>query len=155
MTNYKLSLATKTLTITKAFEEEVAKGAGAEYELYTRLMREIPDLKVVRRTHKTPSKYTTKSGEKFSCNQFKNLTYKTMGNFINFLPEKDKYEKEFNFLKDVASSLQTNGYKLVRSWFIAQFPQFRTDPLSYTKKAPELVKATDIIAEITEEKAVA
>ena len=48
MKNFTLSLTTKTLTITKAFEDAVATGEGKEYELYMRLLREIPGLIVVR-----------------------------------------------------------------------------------------------------------
>ena len=49
---YTLNLTTKTLTITKAFEEAVAKGNTPEYRIYKKLMRDIPDLTVERRTHK-------------------------------------------------------------------------------------------------------
>ena len=88
MKGYTLSLATKTLTITKAFEDAVSKGEGEAYDLYTKFMREIPGLTVVRKTHKTPTKYTSKStGETFNCNQFKNLKYENMREFIGRVSE--------------------------------------------------------------------
>ena len=74
MKNFSLSLTTKTLTITKAFEDAVATGKGNEYETYKRLMEDIPDLKVIRKTHASPRKYVNKQGEQFNCNQFKNIT---------------------------------------------------------------------------------
>ena len=83
MKGYTLSLSAKTLTITKSFEDAVSKGEGEAYDLYTKFMREIPGLTVVRKTHKTPTKYTNNQGEKFNCNQFKNLTYDNMEGFIN------------------------------------------------------------------------
>ena len=148
MKGYTLSLATKTLTITKAFEDAVSKGEGEAYDLYTKFMREIPGLTVVRKTHATPTKYTSKStGEKFKCNQFKNLTYANMERFMDALPHGNVYRKEYDFLKDYASRIQTNGYKLVRMWFVAQFPEFRKNPLFYVYNTPDLVKASDMIAE--------
>ena len=57
MNGYKLNLTAKTLTITKEFEEAIAQGEGKAYELYTKFLRDIPGLTVIRKTHKTPSKY--------------------------------------------------------------------------------------------------
>ena len=54
MNGYKLALDTKTLTITKGFEEAVATGKGAEYETYMRLIQDIPGLIVIRKTTKAP-----------------------------------------------------------------------------------------------------
>ena len=148
MTNYRLSLETKTLTITKAFEEAVAKGEGTEYELYTKLMREIPDLKVVRRTHKTPSKYTTKSGEKFDRNQYKNITYDMMERVLPQIGNKTQIDN-FNLLRGIYNG-KSNGYKIIRDWFLGEFPDFRKNPLSYIiKTAVEAVpeKAMELTVE--------
>ena len=147
MEKYRLELAKKTLTITKAFEERVASGEGAEYELYTRLMRDIPGLIVVRKTHKTPTKYKTKSGEVFRCNQFKNLTYKNMETFIMSLPEAEMFMNEYAFVKEYAGAVQTNAYALTRKWFVKQFPDFRTNPLAYLYTTPELVEAVEVLEE--------
>ena len=94
MKGYSLNLTAKTLTITKAFEDAIAKGEGGAYELYTKFMRDIPGLTVIRKTHATPRKYVSKStGETFNCNQFKNLTYKNMEGFINGLSNSEDYMK--------------------------------------------------------------
>lgn len=147
MNYYKLSLVNKTLTVSKAFEEAVATGEGEEYELYTKWKREIPDLKVIRKTHKTPTKYKTKSGEVFRCNQFKNLTYKNMETFIMSLPEAEMFMNEYVFVKEYAGAVQTNAYALTRKWFVKQFPDFRTNPLAYLYTTPELVEAVEVIEE--------
>jgi hypothetical protein len=131
MEKYNLSIVTKTLTISKAFEDAVAQGDTDEYALYLRLIREIPGLTIVRKTHKSPTKYRTKSGEEFSCNQFKNLTYENMKGFIKALPNSEKYLEAYHFLKNCGSLVQTNRYTLVRKWFMAQFPDFRKNPLFY------------------------
>ena len=147
MEKYRLELAKKTLTITKAFEEQVATGKGAEYELYTKLMRDIPDLIVIRKTHKRPTKYKTKSGEVFSCNQFKNLSFKNMETFIMSLPEAEQFMNEYVFVKEYAGAVQTNAYALTRKWFVKQFPEFRSNPLAYLYATPELVEAVEVIEE--------
>ena len=132
MKGYTLNLTAKTLTITKAFEEAIATGTGDAYELYTQFLRDIPGLTVVRKTHKTPSKYTSKStGETFKCNQFKNLKYENMEGFIKGLPNNEEYLKAYNFLKNFGALPQTSCYKVVREWFVAQFPEFRKNPLFY------------------------
>ena len=147
MNYYKLSLVNKTLTVSKAFEEAVATGEGEEYEIYTKWMREIPTLKVIRKTHKTPTKYTTKSGEEFKCNQFKNLTYKNMETFIMSLPEAEVFMNEYVFVKEYAGAIQTNAYALTRRWFVKQFPDFRSNPLAYLYTTPELVEAVEVLEE--------
>ena len=151
MKGYTLSLATKTLTITKAFEDAVSKGEGEAYDLYTKFMREIPGLTVVRKTHKTPTKYTSKStGETFNCNQFKNLKYENMEGFINGLPNKQDYLPAYNFIKNCGSLPLTSRYTAVRKWFVAQFPEFRKNPLFYLY---DEVKVVDIAPFIEEEQA--
>ena len=151
MKGYTLSLATKTLTITKAFEDAVSKGEGEAYDLYIKFMREIPGLTVVRKTHKTPTKYTSKStGETFNCNQFKNLKYENMEGFINGLPNKQDYLPAYNFLKNCGSLPLTSRYTAVRKWFVAQFPEFRKNPLFYLYNE---VKVVDIAPFIEEEQA--
>jgi len=151
MKGYTLNLTAKTLTITKAFEDAVSKGEGEAYELYTKFMRDIPGLTVIRKTHATPTKYVSKStGEKFNCNQFKNLTYKNMEGFINGLSNSEDYLKPYNFLKNCGSLPLTSRYTAVRKWFVAQFPDFRKNPLFYLYNE---VKVVDIVPFVMEEQA--
>ena len=151
MKGYTLSLSAKTLTITKAFEDAVSKGEGEAYDLYTKFMREIPGLTVVRKTHKTPTKYTSKStGEKFNCNQFKNLTYDNMEGFINGLPNSEDYLKAYNFIKNCGSLPLTSRYTAVRKWFVAQFPEFRKNPLFYLYNEVNVVNIAPYIQEAQE-----
>ena len=151
MKGYTLSLSAKTLTITKAFEDAVSKGEGEAYDLYTKFMREIPGLTVIRKTHATPSKYVSKStGEKFNCNQFKNLTYDNMEGFINGLPNSEDYLKAYNFIKNCGSLPLTSRYTAVRKWFVAQFPEFRKNPLFYLYNEVKVVNIAPFIQEAQE-----
>ena len=142
---YRLDVVSKTLTISKAFADAIANPKSAEYKLYTRLMKEIPGLTVVRKTHRTPTSYTSSRGEKFSCNQFKNLKYENMERFMAALPDNEAYFEQYSFLRYSAACVQTNRYALVRDWFIAQFPEFRKNPLFYLYNKPEIVRAADVI----------
>ena len=146
MKGYKLSLTAKTLTITKAFEEAWIDPESEEYKLYQRLMQEIPGLQVQRKTHATPKKYTTKQGETFTSNPFNKLTYKNMERFINALPNSGEYLEQFNFAKDHAGDFNLTAYKLVREWFVQQFPEYRKNPLFYLKNHPDVVGIKDLAA---------
>ena len=148
MERYKFDAASKTLTITAAYAKKLNDMDSDEFKHYHAMMQAIPGLVVVNRSHRSPSKCTSKStGEKFKCNQFKNLTYPNMERFMDALPHGNVYRKEYDFLKDYASRIQTNGYALVRRWFVAQFPHFRKNPLFYVYTTPTLVKASEVIAE--------
>lgn len=148
MKGYTLNLTAKTLTITKAFETAVSKGEGNAYELYTKFMRDIPGLAVIRKTHATPTKYTSKgTGETFRCNQFKNLRYENMEGFIKGLPNREKYLPAYNFIKNCGSLPQTSRYTAVRKWFVAQFPEFRKTPLFYLYNEVDVIDFTAILKE--------
>lgn len=145
--NYKLDVVSHTLTITREFEEKMMTPDTDEYILFKRFQEDIPNLVIVRRTHRSPRTYTNKQGEKFHCNQFKNLTYKNMENFIKAIPNSEAYLNEYKFMKDYAAKIQTNAYTLVRNWFMKQFPEFRTNPMFYIVKSPVVVPAKDVIKE--------
>ena len=128
---YKLDLVNNTITVSQEFADRVSLGEGAEYELLNRLKKDFKGLKVLQRTHRTPNKYHSKSGEVFNCNQFKNLKYENMEKFIKGTQNADALMKAFNFIKDNASLVQTSRYTVVRRWFEKQFPEFRKVPLLY------------------------
>ncbi len=141
MENYKIDFVKNTFTITKAFEENMQNPKSEEYKFYTQILKDNPQLVVLRRTHKTPKKYTNKNNEKFNCNQFKNLKFEKMEKFISSLSRADEYKAEYDFLKYYAGVIQTNKYTLVRKWFVAQFPEFRKNPLIYFYNEPEVLNA--------------
>lgn len=149
MERYKFDAASKTLTITAGYAKKMQDMESDEFKHYNAMMQAIPGLTIVNRSHRSPSKCTSKStGETFKCNQFKNLKYENMERFMSSLPNCEAYFAEYNFLREYASPVQTNGYALVRRWFIAQFPHFRKNPLFYVYNTPPLLPAADVIAEI-------
>lgn len=152
MERYKFDAASKTLTITAGYAKKLNDMDSDEFKHYNAMMEAIPGLVVVNRSHRSPSKCTsTATGEKFKCNQFKNLTYDNMERFIDALPHGKVYRQEYNFLRYYAACIQTNRYKLVRMWFVAQFPHFRKNPLFYVYNTPTVVKVSEVIDQEADE----
>lgn len=149
MEKFQFDVISQTLTITAQFAKMMNDPESDEYKLVMRFRKDFPNLTITKKTHKSATHYTTKSGEKFNCNQFKNLTYDRMEKFISALPKSESYLREYTFVKDFASAIQTNGYTLVRKWFVAQFPEFRKNPLFYLSHSPELVSGIQFLDEET------
>ena len=149
MEKYTFDVVSQTLTITAKFDKMMNDTTSDEYKLVQRFRKDFPNLTIAKKTHKSATSYTTKSGEKFNCNQFKNLTYDRMEKFIAALPKNEGYLREYLFVKNYASAIQHNGYTLVRKWFVAQFPEFRKNPLFYLYNTPELVSGFAFLEEET------
>ena len=146
MEKFKFDVVSQTLTVTANFAEKMSDPESGEYKLVVQFQSDFPNLKIAKRTHKSPRKCTSKStGEEFRCNQFKNLTCDRMEKFIDALPNNEGYKREFEFVRYTASRIQTNGYTLVRKWFVAQFPEFRKNPLFYLKYAPDVVDGAEFL----------
>ena len=151
MEKFKFDVVSQTLTISAKFDEQMANPMSEEYKLVMQFRADFPNLTITRKTHKTPSHYTTKSGEKFNCNQFKNLTYDRMEKFIAALPQNEEYMREYTVVKNFGTSVNGNAYPLVREWFMAQFPEFRKNPLFYLSNTPQIVMASTFMAEQAED----
>ena len=149
MEKFVFDVVSQTLTITAKFAKMMNDTTSDEYKLVQRFRKDFPNLTIAKKTHKSATSYTTKSGEKFNCNQFKNLTYDRMEKFIAALPKNEGYLREYLFVKNYASAIQHNGYTLVRKWFVAQFPEFRKNPLFYLYNTPELVSGFAFLEEET------
>lgn len=140
--NYRIDFTKMTLTMTAEFAANAYNPDTEEYKILTRLQKDFPNLRIVRKTHRTPSKYRTKQGEEFTHNQFKGLTYKRMEKFLARIPNGRIYKKEYECVKDFATDINSNGYPMVRKWFVAQFPEFCKNPLIYLSNSPELVSSS-------------
>ena len=144
MEKYKINFINHTITITAEFDKKMQDIESAEYALIQKVKADFPQMQIIRKTHRTPSRYVNKNGEISRCNQFKNLTYEHMEKFMKGLPHNEKYLAEYQYLREHATKPQRSQYTLVRKWFIAQFPLFRNNPLIYLNNVPELVPAKEI-----------
>lgn len=149
--NYRIDFSRMTLIMTAEFAANAYDPTTAEYKVLTRLKKDFPDLKIERKTHRTPTKYRTKSGEEYEHNQFKDLTYKRMEKFLSYIPNGAKYQKEYDFVKDFATSMNGNGYTLVRKWFMKQFPNFLKNPMFYLTNSPDVLSGFAFMDEATTE----
>ena len=142
---YVVDFASKTITLTAEFEKAMSDPNSSAYQTIQKLCADFPDMRIVRRTHRKPVRYVSRQGDVSACNPYKNLTYSRMEQFMSALPNSTEYRKQYDFLKQTASGVQTNGYSIVRSWFIAQFPLYRKDPLFYLTGEPTIVSAVDFL----------
>ena len=145
MKPYTVDFASQTITITSAFAQEMTTPGSEAYETVRQLHQDFPELRIVKRTHRTPNRYTSKQGDVSACNPYKNLTYDRMEQFISALPNSTEYRRQYDFLKTYASGIQTNGYSIVRNWFVAQFPLYRKEPLFYLTGEHMVLSASDFL----------
>lgn len=143
MNTYKVDFTAGTITITADFAKAMNNPNSKEYKTIAKILKDFPEMEIIRKTHKSPTKYRTKSGETFNCNQFKNLKYENMETFMNGLPNGEDYKAEYLFLRKHAAEIQTNGYALIRRWFVAQFPDFRKNPMAYITNQPKVIHANE------------
>ena len=148
--DYKIDFASQTITITAAFEQAMSNPKSDAYTTIRKLCADFPNMRIVRRTHRTPARYTSKQGDVSACNPYKNLTYEKMERFMDALPNGAEYRKQYDFLKSPAAAIQTNGYSTVREWFIAQFPLYRKNPLFYLTETPKIISGIDFTKQQTE-----
>ena len=111
--NYRIDFTKMTLTMTADFADKAYDPTTEEYEILTRLQRDFPRLRVVRKTHRSPK----------TANPAKGLTYERMEKYINLHENADE-------LLDLFQKVQSagRGYPYVKAWFIKQFPNYKNVP---------------------------
>ena len=149
MEKYKFDVVSQTLTVTAKFAKMMNDPECEEYKLVQQFRKDFPNLTIAKKTHKSATRYTTKSGESYSHNQFKDLTYDRMEKFMSVLPQKETYLTEYETVKAFACAARNNGYPIVRRWFVAQFPEYRKNPLFYLYNTPKLVSGAAFLEEET------
>lgn len=140
MEAYSFDFASRTLTMTKAFAEKAASDLNSdEYKIIKQFQSDIPNLRISYRTHCTPTKYKNSNGTTTKKNQFKGLTFERMEKFINAIPNSEQFLVPFTFLKEHSSYTQT------AKWFMAQFPDYRSNPLYYYENDVKVINYADYI----------
>ena len=111
--SYRIDFTKMTLTMTADFADKAYDPTTEEYEILTRLQRDFPRLRVVRKTHRSPK----------TANPAKGLTYERMEKYINLHENADE-------LIDLFQKVQSagRGYPYVKAWFIKQFPNYKNVP---------------------------
>ena len=149
---YKLDLANQTLTMTAAFEAAANDPNSDEYALVRQLLNDFPKLKLVRKTHKTPTRYKNSDGSITSHNKFKGLTYEKMEKYIIAISPKNDtdYLETFYNVRDFAEAFCTSPYSLVSRWFLAQFPMYFSFSFYYVEFPPKIIDFSAFIEKVKE-----
>ena len=111
--NYRIDFAKMTLIMTADFADRAYDPTTEEYEILTRLQRDFPRLRIVRKTHRSPK----------TTNPAKGLTYERMEKYIRLHENADE-------LLDLFQKVQSagRGYPYVKAWFVKQFPNYNDIP---------------------------
>ena len=138
---YTLDLAHQTLTLSASFADAMNDPTSAEYQLVRQFKHDFPRLTIVRKTHKTPTRYHNSDGSITTRNKHNGLTYERMERFILALPPKDDtdYLEAFYDAREKAEAMCASPYDAVSKWFMKQFPKFRSNPLFYIDHQPDII----------------
>ena len=111
--NYRIDFTKMTLTMTADFALKAYDPTTEEYEILTRLQKDFPRLRVVRKTHRSPK----------TANPAKGLTYERMEKYIRLFDNADELMDLFQKVKSA-----DRGYQFVKAWFVKQFPNYKNIP---------------------------
>ena len=111
--NYRVDFSTMTLIMTAEFADRAYNPNTDEYAVLTRLTKDFPDLRVVRKTHRSPK----------SANPAKGLTYERMEKYIRLHENAGELLDLFQKVKAAG-----RGYLYVKAWFVKQFPNYKDIP---------------------------
>ena len=142
---YVIDFAEKTLTLTAAFADAANNPENEEYALLCQFQRDFPNLRIVRKTHATPTLYRNSDGTKTARNKHNNLTYERMERFMNALPDGAEYLTAYWELREKAEDMCASPYAAVSAWFMKQFPQFRSNPLFYLDNKPKVIPYSTVL----------
>ena len=117
MTGYKINFAANTITITADFEAKANDPNTEQYRLLKQIQADYPIMKISRKTHRSPK----------TCNPAKGLTYANMKRYIMVYENAAELLERFEDIKERAA-VQANSYHYVKSWFVAQFPNYKKLP---------------------------
>lgn len=110
---YNFDIFTNTLTISKEFEKRAAIPGSAEQRTFCDLLATYGNNLIVKRYNP----HLVKKG----------LTFKDMEVFISKCRDAEKRMKEFETVKEISVGQQSR-YKYVKTWFLANYPNYSETP---------------------------
>ena len=113
MNECKINFTANTITISKSFADAASDPTSAECEKLSKLQAAYPGMRIVHKTHRSPSK----------ANVNKGLTYACMEGYINLHENAAELLITFETVKAIAAK-QKNPYQFTRGWFMKQFPDY-------------------------------
>ena len=113
MNECKINFTANTITISKSFALAASDPTSAECEKLSKLQAAYPGMRIVHKTHRSPSK----------ANVNKGLTYDRMEGYINLHENAAELLITFETVKAIAAK-QKNPYLFTKGWFMQQFPDY-------------------------------
>lgn len=117
MKEYKINFTANTITISKSFALSASDPSKPEFETLSKLQAAYPGMRIVHKTHRSPSK----------ANANKGLTYERMEGYINLHENAAELLIKFEAVKEIAAT-QKNSYLFTKGWFMQQFPDYGNLP---------------------------
>ena len=146
MERYKFDITAQTLTLSAAFAAAMNDPESAEYALVCRFQRDFPSLRIVRKTHATPTRYKNSDGSITTRNKRNGLTYQRMERFMSALGDDGvDYLEAYFTLREKAEAMCASPYTVVSAWFMKQFPKFRSNPLFYLDERPAIIDFSAVL----------
>lgn len=145
---YVLNVVENTLTLSADFVDAMNDPTSDEYKLLCQFKHDFPNLRVVRKTHATPTLYRNSDGSKTTRQKNRGLTYERMEQFMGALPNSEEYLAAYKELREKAEAMCASPYAAVNAWFRKQFPKFRANLFDYldSDKQPKIIDFSDILA---------
>ena len=154
MERYKFDITAQTLTLSAAFAAAMNDPESAEYALVCRFQRDFPSLRIVRKTHATPTRYKNSDGSITTRNKRNGLTYQRMERFMSALGDDGvDYLEAYFTLREKAEAMCASPYTVVSAWFMKQFPKFRSNPLFYLDERPAIIDFSAVLRTFAEKPA--
>ena len=146
MERYKFDITAQTLTLSAAFADAMNDPESAEYALVCKFQRDFPALRIVRKTHATPTRYKNSDGSVTTRNKHNGLTYERMERFMSALGDDGvDYLEAYFTLREKAETMCASPYAAVSAWFMKQFPKFRSNPLFSLDERPAIIDFSAVL----------
>ena len=116
MNGCRINHVANTITLTKKFLQKASNPASDECAYLQQIRTNFPNLRV-----------TTNPSPKKKSSSRPRLSYKQMRNYINCLPDREKWIEPFEQVIQLAKS-QSNPYKYTYEWFSGTFPGYENVP---------------------------
>ncbi|MBQ8620526.1 MAG: hypothetical protein IJ418_23875 [Clostridia bacterium] len=116
MNGCRINHVANTITLTKKFLHAASNPSSDECAYLQQIRTNFPNLRVT----------TTPATKKKSSNRPR-LSYKQMRNYINCLPDGEKWIEPFEQVMQLAKS-QKNPYLYTYNWFAGTFPGYENIP---------------------------
>lgn len=139
MKEYKINFTANTITISKNFALAASDPTSAECEKLSKLQAAYPGMRIVHKTHRSPSK----------ANVNKGLTYERMERYINLHENAAELLVTFEAVKKIAAEQKT-PYLFTKGWFMQQFPDY--DKLPDISSNGKILYILPVVAPATAEK---